>query len=145
VRRTVTLALLGLAFVSAPAFGTAGKAYVPTPLGGASSSLEYQPQWLVAAGDGTAILTHVQYQSYGGPRASARAILLVDDCRSSCASGTFHPVRARLLFAGVVRCRDKRVYSTVRILAPGAAHFGELTDRLVELTYLAALCEPGER
>ncbi len=145
IRGLLAVALAALAAVPA-AYGVSAKlkTYVPV-LRPTSHALVVRPERLIVAGDGTAILTRVRYRSYGAPQARANGTLLLDDCRRGCADGTFHPVAARLVFGGIVRCHGKRVYTTLGIHAPGAARFKMLTDWTVALTYLGYLCEPGER
>jgi hypothetical protein len=143
MRPALTVGLLALVLPVAVALGSAGsRAYVPV-LRGESGALAYKPGRMVVSG--AQVLTRIRYQTYGGAASTARATLLVDDCRPDCADGASHPVAARLTFAGSVRCRGKHVYSTVRIEAPGAARYGMLTNRIVALDYLAAVCEPGQR
>ena len=50
----------------------------------------------------------------------------MDDCEPSCASGTYHPVPARVTLSHVARCRGKWIYAVFEIDAPGARRYGKI-------------------
>jgi hypothetical protein len=140
----LALAVVLAAIVSACGNSGHERVYVPV-LTHRSSYLRIEPQRLIVAGDGSQVLTHVDYRNYGAASVEATGTLLVDDCVNSCAGGTFHPVAATLRFGGVVPCHKKRVYTRLVMDAPRAPRFNHLRHQMIALDDLAALCEPGER
>jgi hypothetical protein len=145
-RVAVALAVVVVALV-ASGWGSGGspsRVYVPVLLP-SGSFLRYQPTKMVVAGDGAEILARIRYVGYGGAEANATGTLLVDDCIASCAAGTFHPVRATLVFHGFVICRGLKVYTRLAITAPGAVRFQHVRRQNIALDYLAARCEPSQR
>ena len=100
--------------------------------------LRYRPTRIIYTGDGSSYVDHLRDRSYGGARASAVGIDQVDDCEPSCASGTYHPVPARVTLSHLARCRGRRIYAVFKIDAPGARRYGKINPFRVDLRYMAA-------
>ena len=115
--------------------------YVPGVFGPDEVGLRYKPAKLIYTGDGSSYLERLKYRSYGRSRAVAVGVDEVDDCDPSCATGSYHPVPARLTFSRRAECRGKRVYTKLRIAAPGARRYGKIDPFTVDLRYMAG-CPP---
>jgi hypothetical protein len=98
--------------------------YVPGVFGPNDFGLRYQPTKLIYTSDGSSYVDHLRYRTYGAATASAVGIDRVDDCKPSCAGGTYHSIRRRVTFWRIARCRGKLVYSMFKIDAPGARRYG---------------------
>lgn len=113
------------------------RVYVPGVFGPNEYGLEYRPRTIIYTGDGSSYVNHSRYRSYGGPRANAVGIEQVDDCRPSCAAGTYHPVPARVTLWRLGKCRGKRIYTMFEIDAPGARRYGLTNPFKADLRFMA--------
>ena len=74
----------------------------------------------IACADGNLVLAHVQWSSFGGPSARARATYYVNDCKPYCAAGKFHSYPITLVLSKAKPCpdgKDDYRLATVRFTA----------------------------
>lgn len=89
-------------------FGCAGEA--PPTLAPASVP--------VACGDGSAVLTHLNWSSWTDTEASGRGVLELNNCEPSCAAGTFSPSTATVTLSDPMASRTQgEVFSLLAVSA----------------------------
>ncbi len=73
----------------------------------------------VACADGSAVLTHLTWNSWTGSQASAHGTLELNNCTPSCADGTFSPYAATVTLSDPMASRTQgEVFAAMAVSAP---------------------------
>ena len=106
-RVVLVCALVG-AFVLVPLQAQAGRR---TPTVSDCFHLEIRPERIMfACADGGYYVTHLKWQRWHIFRATGQGLFRQNDCRPSCAEGTFHARRGRITLLRRVWCPDAHGY-----------------------------------
>lgn len=81
-------------------------------------------QLILACGDGNYLLTHLRWQHWGRPVATASGTVRANDCKPYCAAGHFHSYAATVTVDHLSRCSSAHYYARLTITYAGARPAG---------------------
>lgn len=74
--------------------------------------LKYEPRYIMfACGDGGFYVRRTEWSSWHRFRATGRGVFHQNDCRPSCAGGTFHTAPGRIVLKDRTRCPEQHHYA----------------------------------
>jgi len=115
----VAASALAAAELPAQAAGTdspAGQVAKPTRVVASCSHLAVKPRRVVVTcADGNIYVVFRHYATWTHTAARGRGVYWINDCKPSCAGGTFHHYRAHLRLARVVKTRRGAVFSRLHV------------------------------
>ena len=116
------LVAAGVVTIVAPfSTGTAGAgttvSYQHIALVSCSSVRLVRPsRYTLGCGNGTYILSHVKWKTWGGARADATAIYTLNTCSPTCAAGTHYSYNAEVIAEGARKVTSGYVYKKLLLI-----------------------------
>ena len=123
LRRTIMSTVLLCGAIWFPALATASPQAASVRFWNGARAVS-RPLAMSYTGDGTGELIRVRWSSFGGPTAIARATDRANDCRPSCAGGSWHESAVRIRLSRPIACRGHVVYSSLVISDPSTPALG---------------------
>lgn len=83
--------------------------------------MKTEPTQIVTTGDGSGYVKNLTWSGWGNARAVGAGVLELDNCKPSCAQGTFTGYPATITLSGLTPFGNgKHAYSVMTISAPAA-------------------------